>query len=213
MKAGLGVFVGVVLVAVVLASLALFTVDQRENAIVFQLGEIREVITEPGLRAKWPLIQNVRYFDKRLLTIDEPDTERFVTSEKKNLLVDSFVKWRIEDVRQYYISMNGDEARARSRLTQIINSALREEIGRRNVPDVVSGERDKIMQVVRDKVVQDAKPFGIQIVDVRLKRVELPQDVSESVYRSARPRPRRSAPRPTRTARSSSRRPIAMRSA
>ena len=183
MKAGLGVFVGVVLVAVVLASLALFTVDQRENAIVFQLGEIREVITEPGLRAKWPLIQNVRYFDKRLLTIDEPDTERFVTSEKKNLLVDSFVKWRIEDVRQYYISMNGDEARARSRLTQIINSALREEIGRRNVPDVVSGERDKIMQVVRDKVVQDAKPFGIQIVDVRLKRVELPQDVSESVYR------------------------------
>jgi membrane protease subunit HflC len=182
-KAGLGVVIGLALVAVVLASLALFTVDQRENAIVFQLGEIKEVITEPGLRAKWPLIQNVRYFDRRILTIDEPDTERFVTSEKKNLLVDSFVKWRIEDVRQYYISMNGDEARARSRLTQIINSALREEIGRRNVPDVVSGERDKIMQIVRDKVVQDAKPFGIQIVDVRLKRVELPQDVSESVYR------------------------------
>jgi membrane protease subunit HflC len=182
-KAGLGVVIGLALVAVVLASLALFTVDQRENAIVFQLGEIKEVIAEPGLRAKWPLIQNVRYFDRRVLTIDEPDTERFVTSEKKNLLVDSFVKWRIEDVRQYYISMNGDEARARSRLTQIINSALREEIGRRNVPDVVSGERDKIMQIVRDKVVQDAKPFGIQIVDVRLKRVELPQDVSESVYR------------------------------
>ena len=183
MRLGLGAFIGVVLVAAVLASLALFTVDQRENAIVFQLGEIREVITEPGLRAKWPLIQNVRYFDKRILTIDEPDTERFVTSEKKNLLVDSFVKWRIEDVRQYYISMNGDEARARSRLTQIINSVLREEIGKRNVQDVVSGERDKIMQVVRDKVLQDAKPFGIEIVDVRLKRVELPQDVSESVYR------------------------------
>ncbi len=183
MRLGLGAFIGVVLVAAVLASLALFTVDQRENAIVFQLGEIREVITEPGLRAKWPLIQNVRYFDKRILTIDEPDTERFVTSEKKNLLVDSFVKWRIEDVRQYYISMNGDEARARSRLTQIINSVLREEIGKRNVQDVVSGERDKIMQVVREKVLQDAKPFGIEIVDVRLKRVELPQDVSESVYR------------------------------
>jgi len=183
MKAGLGALIGVVLVAVVLASLALFTVDQRESAIVFQLGEIREVITEPGLRAKWPLIQNVRYFDKRILTIDEPDTERFVTSEKKNLLVDSFVKWRIDDVRQYYISMNGDEARARSRLTQIVNSVLREEIGKRNVQDVVSGERDKIMQVVRDKVLQDAKPFGVQIVDVRLKRVELPQDVSESVYR------------------------------
>jgi membrane protease subunit HflC len=183
MKAGLGALIGAVLVAAVLASLALFTVDQRESAIVFQLGEIKEVITEPGLRAKWPLIQNVRFFDNRILTIDEPDTERFVTSEKKNLLVDSFVKWRIEDVRQYYISMNGDEARARSRLTQIINSVLREEIGRRNVQDVVSGERDKIMLQVRDKVVQDAKPFGIQIVDVRLKRVELPQDVSESVYR------------------------------
>jgi membrane protease subunit HflC len=183
MKAGLGAFIGAVLVAVVFASLALFTVDQRENAIVFQLGEIKEVITQPGLRAKWPLIQNVRFFDNRILTIDEPDTERFVTSEKKNLLVDSFVKWRIEDVRQYYISMNGDEARARSRLTQIINSVLREEIGKRNVREVVSGERDKIMQVVRDKVLQDAKPFGIEIVDVRLKRVELPADVSESVYR------------------------------
>jgi membrane protease subunit HflC len=183
MKAGLGVFIGALVVAAVLASLSLFTVDQRESAIVFQLGEIKEVITEPGLRAKWPLIQNVRFFDNRILTIDEPDTERFVTSEKKNLLVDSFVKWRIEDVRQYYISMNGDEARARSRLTQIINSVLREEIGKRNVREVVSGERDKIMQVVRDKVLQDAKPFGIQIVDVRLKRVELPQDVSESVYR------------------------------
>jgi len=183
MKARFGVLLGVAVAAAVLASLALFTVDQREDAIVFQLGEIKEVITEPGLRAKWPLIQNVRYFDRRILTIDEPDTERFVTSEKKNLLVDSFVKWRIANVRQYYVSMNGDEARARSRLTQIINSALREEIGRRSVPEVVSGEREKIMQVVRDKVVEDTKPFGIQIVDVRLKRVELPQDVSESVYR------------------------------
>ena len=113
MRTGLGAIIGVLLVAAVLASLALFTVDQRENAIVFQLGEIKEVITEPGLRTKWPLIQNVRYFDKRILTIDDPDTERFVTSEKKNLLVDAFVKWRIADVRQYYISVTGDEARAR----------------------------------------------------------------------------------------------------
>jgi len=183
MRAGVGAVIGTLLAVAVLASLALFTVDQRENAIVFQLGEIKEVITEPGLRAKWPLIQNVRYFDRRILTIDEPETERFVTSEKKNLLVDSFVKWRIADVRQYYVSLNGDEARARSRLTQIINSVLREEIGKRNVPDVVSGERDKIMQAVRDKVAEDAKPFGVQIVDVRLKRVELPQEVSESVFR------------------------------
>lgn len=183
MRAGFGLFVGAALVLAVIASLALFTVDQRENAIVFQLGEIKEIIAAPGLHAKWPLIQNVRYFDKRLLTIDEPETERFVTSEKKNLLVDSFAKWRIADVRQYYITLSGDEARARSRLTQVINSVLREEIGKRNVQDVVSGERDRIMQVVRDKVAEDVKPFGVQIVDVRLKRVELPQEVSESVYR------------------------------
>jgi membrane protease subunit HflC len=106
-----------------------------------------------------------------------------VTSEKKNLLIDSFVKWRIADVRQYYISLNGDEQRARSRLTQVINSVLREEIGKRTVHDVVSGEREKIMQTVRDKALDDVKPFGVQIVDVRLKRVELPQEVSESVYR------------------------------
>jgi membrane protease subunit HflC len=183
MRASIGLIIVGLLVAAVLASLTLFTVDQRESAIVLQFGEIRQVITEPGLRAKIPVIQSVRYFDKRILTIDEPETERFVTSEKKNLLVDSFVKWQIADVRQYYISTTGDEARARSRLTQVINSALREEIGKRNVQDVVSGEREKIMQAVRDKVVEDGKRFGVLIADVRLKRVELPQEVSESVYR------------------------------
>ncbi len=183
MRSGLGAVIGAALVAAVLASFALFTVDQRELAILLQLGEIKEVITEPGLRTKWPLVQNVRYFDKRILTIDDPDTERFVTSEKKNLLVDAFVKWRIADVRQYYISVTGDEARARSRLTQIINSVLREEIGKRSVQQVVSTERDDIMRIVRDKVAADTKPLGVQIVDVRLKRVELPADVSEAVYR------------------------------
>ncbi|MGH8696890.1 MAG: protease modulator HflC [Burkholderiales bacterium] len=183
MRTGVGAIIGALLVAAVLASLALFTVDQRELAILLQLGEIKEVITEPGLRTKWPLIQNVRYFDRRILTIDDPDTERFVTSEKKNLLVDAFVKWRIADVRQYYISVTGDEARARSRLTQIINSVLREEIGKRSVQEVVATERDDIMRIVRDKVVVDAKGLGVQIVDVRLKRVELPADVSEAVYR------------------------------
>ena len=176
-----------VLVAVaaimLLAGTSLFTVDQRERAIVFQLGEIREIISEPGLNFKWPLIQNVRFFDNRILTMDTPDTERFITSEKKNLLVDSFVKWRIEDVRQYYISVQGDEARAQTRLAQTINSALREEFGKRTVHDVVSGEREEIMRVVRDSVGEDAKKIGVAIVDVRLKRVELPQEVSEAVYR------------------------------
>ena len=167
----------------VVASLSLFTVDEREQAIVFQLGEIREVITEPGLNVKWPFIQNVRFFDKRILTLDAPDTERFITSEKKNVLVDSFVKWRIADVKQYYISVQGDEARAQTRLAQTINSALREEFGKRTVHDVVSGEREKIMDDVRVSVDDDAKKIGVAIVDVRLKRVELPQEVSESVYR------------------------------
>jgi membrane protease subunit HflC len=183
MRAGLGALLGAAIAAIVVASLALFTVDQRDSAIVFQLGEVKEVIKDPGLHVKWPLIQNVRYFDMRLLTLDTPDTERFITSEKKNLLVDSFVMWKIADVKQFYISVRGDQAIAQTRLSQTVNSALREEIGKRTVHDVVSGERDKIMQTVREKVEDDARKIGIDIVDVRLKRVELPQEVSEAVFR------------------------------
>lgn len=166
-----------------LAKLSLFTVDQRENAVVFQLGEIKEVILEPGLHIKLPVIQNVRYYDNRVLTLDTPDTERFITSEKKNLLIDSFVKWRIRDVKQYYVSVQGDEARAQTRLSQTVNAALREEFGKRTVHDVVSGERDKIMEVVAKKIDEDSRKIGVEVIDVRLKRVELPQEVSESVYR------------------------------
>ncbi|MCU0803477.1 MAG: protease modulator HflC [Burkholderiales bacterium] len=183
MNRSLALGLGAVVAAIVLASMSLFTVDQRENAIVFQLGEIKHIVKEPGLHVKLPLIQNVRDFDMRIHTLDTPDTERFITSEKKNVLVDSFVKWRIGDVKQYYVSVAGDEARAQTRLQQTVNSALREEFGKRTVQDVVSGERDKIMQVVRDKVTDDAKKIGVEIVDVRLKRVELPAEVSESVYR------------------------------
>ena len=167
----------------ILLRLSLFMVDQRESAVVFQLGQIKEVITEPGLQFKLPLVQNVRYFDNRILTLDTPETERFITSEKKNLLVDSYVKWRIHDVKQYYVSVQGDEARAQTRLSQTVNATLREEFGKRTVHDVVSGERDKIMDVVGKKVDEDAKKIGVDIVDVRLKRVELPAEVSESVYR------------------------------
>jgi membrane protease subunit HflC len=179
----IGAVLGAIVLGIALASVTLFTVDQRENAIVFQLGEVKEIIKEPGLHFKWPLIQNVRAYDTRILTLDTPDTERFITSEKKNVLVDSFVKWRIADVKQYYISVGGDEARAQTRLSQTVNSALREEFGKRTVHDVVSGEREKIMQVVREKADEDARKIGVQLVDVRLKRVELPQEVSESVYR------------------------------
>lgn len=167
----------------VILGLSIFTVDQRQYAIIFQLGEVKEVITEPGLNFKFPLIQNVRYFDRRILTLDSNEPERFITSEKKNVLVDSFVKWRIVDPKLYYISVGGDEARARTRLSQTVNAGLREEFGKRTVHDVVSGERDKIMEDMRAKADQDARKIGVQIVDVRIKRVDLPTEVSESVYR------------------------------
>ncbi|MCX7896338.1 MAG: protease modulator HflC [Rhodocyclaceae bacterium] len=162
---------------------SLFTVDQRQYAIVFQLGEIKEVITEPGLNFKWPLIQNVRFFERRIMTLDAPEPERYLTAEKKPVLVDAYVKWRIHDVRQYYISVGGDEAVAKTRLAQTVNSGLREEFGKRTVHDVVSGERDKIMAEVQKKADADARAIGVEIVDVRLKRVDLPQEVSEAVYR------------------------------
>ncbi|MBP8866879.1 MAG: protease modulator HflC [Propionivibrio sp.] len=170
-------------VVLVVLGLSIFTVDQRQHAIIFQLGEVKEVITEPGLYFKWPLIQNVRYFDKRILTLDSNEPERFITSEKKNVLVDSFVKWRITDPQLYYVSVAGDEARARTRLSQTVNAGLREEFGKRTVHDVVSGERDKIMEQMREKADLDARKIGVQIVDVRVKRVDLPTEVSESVYR------------------------------
>jgi membrane protease subunit HflC len=183
MREKMPLFAGGLIALLIVISMSLFTVDQRQYAIVFQLGEIKDVVDKPGLNFKWPLIQNVRYFDKRILTFDTPEPERFITSEKKNVLVDSFVKWRIIDVKQYYISVQGDESRAQIRLQQTVNASLREEFGKRTVHDVVSGERDRIMEDMRTKADVDARKIGVQIVDVRLKRVELPTEVSEAVYR------------------------------
>ena len=173
----------VLVVILVVASLALFTVDQRQNAIVFRLGEPVQVITKPGLYLKVPLLDNVRFFDVRILTMDPDEPERYITSEKKNLLVDSFVKWRIVDVLQYYISVGGDETRARIRLAQTVNDNLRAEFGKRTIHEVVSGERESIMDLMREKVDNDARKIGVQVLDVRLKRVDLPLEVSEAVYR------------------------------
>ncbi|HMV06397.1 MAG TPA: protease modulator HflC [Accumulibacter sp.] len=183
MRSGINLLAALLVAFVVVLGATIFTVDQRQYAIVFQLGEVRNVIDEPGLYFKWPLIQNVRYFDKRILTLDSAEPERFITSEKKNVLVDSFTKWRIVDPKLYYISVAGDESRAKTRLSQTVNAGLREEFGKRTVHDVVSGERDKIMEQMREKADLDARKIGVQIVDVRVKRVELPVDVSESVYR------------------------------
>jgi membrane protease subunit HflC len=165
-----------------LASSMVFTVDQRQNAMVFQFGELKDVVTKPGLHFKLPLVQNVRYLDTRILTLDDPDPQRFITSENKPVLVDAFVKWRISDPKEYYIAV-GDERGAGSRINQTVNGLLREEFGKRTVHEVVSGERDEVMNKVRARVEQDANKIGVSIVDVRLKRVDLPQEVSADVYR------------------------------
>ena len=174
---------GAALIALMLFGSALYTVDQRQFAIVFQLGEVKRVVEEPGLKLKIPFIQNVRFFDRRILTIDTPEPERFITAEKKNVLVDHFVKWRIVDPQLYFVSVAGDEARARIRLLQAVNAGLREEFGRRTVHDVVSGERDLVMNQMRERADRDARTIGVQIIDVRLKRVDLPTEVSDAVYR------------------------------
>ena len=179
----LGPIVAILAVLALLVSSSLFTVDQRQNAIVFQLGEVKEVINRSGLHFKWPLLQNVRHFDMRILTFDDAEPLRFLTQGNRPVLVDSFVKWRIADVRQYYVSVQGDEFRAQTRIRQTVSGTLRDEFGIRGVHEVVSGEREQVMNRVREKVDQDLKRIGVEIIDVRLKRVDLPQDVSESVYR------------------------------
>ncbi len=182
MKNPLNLIAGLV-AALLLFSLSVYTVDQRQAAMVFQLGEIVQVHKSPGLYMKLPFVQNVRYFDTRILTLDAADPERFITSEKKNVLVDYYIKWRVFDVEKYYVSFSGDEMRAENRLFQTVNDGMRAEFGRRTVHDVVSGERDDVMSLLRTKADQDARRFGVQVMDVRIKRVDLPSEVSESVYR------------------------------
>ncbi|MES3026080.1 MAG: protease modulator HflC [Pseudomonadota bacterium] len=168
--------------AFMLLSSTLFVVDQRQYAIVFAFGEIRQVIDKPGLHFKLPQpFQNVTYLDKRLLTLDTPDAP-FITAEKANVLVDAYVKWRVKNARLYYVSFNGDEVRANDRMSQIIKAALNDEITKRSVREVISGERGSVMKAVKDKVVVEASQIGVEIVDVRLKRVEYVAQNISSVF-------------------------------
>ncbi|AXA89880.1 protease modulator HflC [Massilia sp. YMA4] len=170
-------------IAVMLLSSTVFVVDQRKFAIVFALGEVRQVISEPGLHFKLPPpFQNILYLDKRILTLDSPEADRFITAEKMNILVDSFVKWRITDPKLYFVSFSGDEGRARDRLSQIVKAALNDEITKRTVREVISGQRGKVMEAIRTKVIVEAKQIGVQIVDVRLKRVDYVEQINNSVY-------------------------------
>jgi modulator of FtsH protease HflC len=171
------------LVAVLLViSQSIYTVDQTKYAIKFQLGEIVETKSDAGLYFKIPLLQNVRFYDKRNLTLENPDVDRVVTSEKTPLEVDFIVLWRITDVKQYYVAVQGDEEAARRRLSQTVRSNLAEEFNKMTMHDAISTGRERIMDETRQKAAQDAKNIGVEVVDVRLRRLALPGDVTGPVY-------------------------------
>ncbi len=181
MKNLVTVLVGIVVVFMLL-TLSAFTVDQREYALVIRLGQIVKVEKSPGLYFKVPLVDEVKFYEKRIFTLDKDDAERFNTAENKYMLVDSFVKWRIVDPVKYYVSVRGDEVSAERRLSQNVNNGLRAEFGRRTIHDVIAGERAKIMDILRAKANAEAGPMGIEVVDVRLKRVDYTDEISGSVY-------------------------------
>ena len=183
MRRGTAVTVIVLVVVALVLAMSAYTIDQRKAAIKFQLGEVVAVQTAPGLYFLVPMVQNVRLFDTRIQTLEARDPERFLTKENRNVLVDSFVKWRVTDVRQYYVSVHGDSLTAEARLSQTVNDALRAEFAQRTVHDVVSGERDKIMETVTHKVDRDARNIGVEVVDVRLKRVDFVPEISSDVFR------------------------------
>ena len=181
----IGLIISSLLIAVAVLASTLFVVDQRQFGVLYSFGQIKEVITEPGLRFKLPQpFQNVVFLDRRILTLDSPETGSIQTAEKKNLVVDWLVKWRIADAKQFIRNNSGGAniSTAEQRLTSVVQDALNSEVTKRTVKDVLSTDRDKIMQGVQQRLVDDAKTFGIEIVDVRIKRVDFPASVADSVY-------------------------------
>ncbi len=179
----IGIYLVGLFALLVISTMSFFTVDQREFALVFRLGEIISVHKEPGLFFKVPLLDDLKYFDKRILTLDYEQPAEIITSENKTMTVDSFVKWRIIDPSKYYVSVKeGGERAAEDRLAQVVNAGLRDEFGKRTVHDVISGERRAIMDNMRARADKEARQIGIQVVDVRLKRVDYSEDISKSVY-------------------------------
>ncbi|HZG22530.1 MAG TPA: protease modulator HflC [Herbaspirillum sp.] len=173
----------VAVVAIWLASSTIFVVDQRSSAIVFALGEVKQVITEPGLHFKLPPpFQNVMYLDKRIQTLDTPDADRFITAEKMNVLVDAYVKWRIVDPRLYFVSFGADERRTQDRLSQIVKAALNDEITKRTVREVISSQRNNVMDAIQARVANEAKQIGVEVIDVRLRRVDYVDQINASVF-------------------------------
>ncbi|MEN9366458.1 MAG: protease modulator HflC [Pseudomonadota bacterium] len=172
------------MLALMVGSSTLFVVDQRNYAVVYALGEIKEVITEPGLKFKLPPpLQNVKFIDRRTQTLDSPETRPIFTAEKQSLVIDWLIKWRVTDARQFIRNTGVDLRNAEVRLSPIVQAALNEEVTKRTVGTMLSSERDKVMQGVMKRLQDDAKNFGIEVVDVRIKRVDFASTVTESVYR------------------------------
>lgn len=173
----------IAIVAILLLTMSAFTVNQTQFVLVKRLGEIVSVKKVPGLYFKVPLIDDLKYFDNRILTLDGEQPAKFNTSENKYMLVDSFVKWRIIDPAKYYVSIKeGGEAAAEDRLSKVVNAGLRTEFGKRTVHDVIAGERNAVMDSLRQKADLEARQMGIEVVDVRLKRVDYSEDISKSVF-------------------------------
>jgi modulator of FtsH protease HflC len=173
-----------VILALMLAASTLFIVDQRQVAVVYSLGEIKEVIAEPGLKLKLPPpFQNVVFLDKRIQTLDSPETRVIFTAEKKSLVIDWLVKWRIAESRQFIRNNGSDFRTLETRLSPIVQAAFNEAVTKRTVSGVLAADREGVMQDVRARLLEDAKSFGIEIVDVRIKRVDFVADITDAVYR------------------------------
>jgi membrane protease subunit HflC len=180
----IGIALSGLLALVLVASSTLFVVDQRQVGVIYALGEIKEVITEPGLKWKLPPpFQNVVFLDKRVQTLDSPETRPIFTAEKKSLVIDWLVKWRISEPRQFIRNNGVDFRNLESRLSPVVQAAFNEEVTKRDVRSVLSREREKVMNDVRSRLADEAKSFGIEIIDVRIKRVDFVADITDSVYR------------------------------
>lgn len=177
-------FLAGALVVLMLASSMLFIVDQRQFAAVYALGEIKEVITEPGLKFKLPPpLQNVVLLDRRVQTLDSPESRPIFTAEKKSLVIDWLIKWRITEPRQFIRNSGADIRNVENRLAPVVQAAFNEEVTKRTVIAVLATEREKVMNDVRKRLADEAKQFGIEVVDVRIKRVDFASSITESVYR------------------------------
>jgi modulator of FtsH protease HflC len=180
----IGLYVAGALAALMLAVSTLFIVDQRQFAVIYALGEIKEVITEPGLKFKLPPpFQNVVFLDRRVQSLDSPETRPIFTAEKKSLVIDWLVKWRIVDARQFIRNSGVDLRNLETRLSPVVQAAFNEEVTKRTVQAMLASERERVMQDVRVRLADEAKSFGIEIVDVRIKRVDFSANVTDSVYR------------------------------